>query len=134
MNDRPSREDLGSVPIWPPVEGHYAVQLVKGGPRVAIRIWFGRPVIGGEEQDRAPRWNVEVDGQSDRWDRDKGSVYRCRVAHDIHRYWPFCAKDPISEAEHRFLIADAEHARKHRPNDPKANPRQPVNFNTLLPF
>jgi hypothetical protein len=130
----PNRKDLESVPAWPPVPGFYATALVKGGPRVAIRIWYGLPIIGDEEQDRGPRWNVSVDGRTDRWERDEGNIYRCRVAFDVDRFWPYCAREPITEAEYRFLVADAEWTREHAPNHPKARPHKPVDFNTLLPF
>lgn len=125
------RDDLESVPAWPPQEGYFATTLVKGGPRVAIRIFFGPPVIDGEEQDRAPRWNVEVDGRTDHWERDEGNIYRCRVAFEVEGFWPWCAREPISEPEYRFLVADAEWARKHAPDHPKANPYKPVDFMTL---
>jgi hypothetical protein len=124
---------VDSVPVWPPREGLYATTLVKGGPRVAVRIWFGAPVIDGEEQDRAPRWNVEVDGRTDRWEKDAGGVYRCRVAFEIDRFWPYVAREPIDEAGYRTLVAKGVWARKHAPDHPNAQPHKAVDFNTLAP-
>jgi len=121
----------GSVQVWPPIPGYYATRLVRGGPRVAVRIWFGPPLIEGEELDRSPRWCVEIDGNTDRWELDEEAGYRCRVPLEVERVWPFCAKEPIDEAEYRFLVADAAHAREWRPDDPKAEPRKAVDFNTL---
>jgi hypothetical protein len=118
------------VAAWPPVAGYYATWLVRRGPRVPVRIWFGPAIIDGEEQDRAPGWFVEIDGRTDRLEKDDAG-YRCRVPLDVERAWPFCAKDPITEAEYRFLIADAAHAREWRPDHPKANPRQPVDYLTM---
>lgn len=118
------------VAAWPPREGHYATTLVKNGPRVPVRIWFGAPIIDGEEQDRAPRWNVETDGRTDRWEKNDDG-YRCRVALDVDRFWPYVAREPITEEEYRFLVADADHARTWRPDHPKAQPRKAVDFNTL---
>lgn len=121
------------VSVWPPVAGHYAIKLVRGGPRVPVRIWFGLPIIDGEEQDRAHGWFVEVDGRTNRVERDDEG-YRCSVPLSVESVWPFCAKDPITEAEYRFLIAHAAWARDYAPEHPKASPREPVDFSTLLPF
>lgn len=120
-----------SVPVWPPIAGHYAMRLARGGVRVPVRIWFGLAVIDGEEQDRGHDWRCEIDGRTDRWERDAESGYRCRVPLEIDRAWPFCAGEPILEPEYRFLVADAAHAREWRPEHPKAQPRKPVDFNTL---
>ena len=118
------------VAAWPPTAGYYATKLVRGGPRVPVRIWHGQAVVAGEEQDRAPGWFVEIDGRTDRVEfGDDG--YRCRVPLDVETVWPHCAKEPIAESEYRFLVADAAHARDWRPDHPKANPRKPVDFNTL---
>lgn len=122
-----------AVPIWPPRPGTYAMRLVRGGPRVAVRIWFGHAVIDGEEQDRGEDWRVEIDGATDRFEWEEGG-YRCRIPLEIDRAWPFCAKEPISQQEYQFLLADARHAKAWRPEHPKAAPRSPVDFNTLLPF
>ena len=119
------------VAVWPPIAGHYATRLVKDGPRVAVRIWYGAAVIAGEEQDRGHDWRVEIDGRTDRWELDADTGYRCRVALELERAWPFCAKDKITEAEFRYLTAHAGWAREHSPNHPKANPRKAVDFNTL---
>ena len=119
-----------AIPIWPPLPGFYAMRLVRGGPRVAVRIWFGSPVIDGEEQDRAPGWRCEIDGRTDHLEKDD-TGYRCRVPLGVERAWPFCAKDPVTEAEYAYLVAHAEWAREHAPEHPKANPRESVDFNTL---
>lgn len=121
---------IAPVAAWPPVAGYYAMRLVRKGPRVAVRIWFGLPIIDGEEQDRAPDWYVEIDGRTDRIEKDD-TGYRCRVPLEVDRAWPHCAKEPISESEYRYLLAHAEWVREHQPDHPKANPRKPVDFNAL---
>lgn len=120
-----------SVPVWPPIAGYYAMPLARDGVRVAVRIWHGAATIDGEEQDRSHGWYCEIDGRTDRWERDTDTGYRCRVALEIDRAWPFCAREPITEAEYRFLSADSAHAREWRPEHPKAQPRKAVDFNTL---
>ena len=118
------------VQAWPPTPGHYATTLVKNGPRVAVLIWFGAPIIDGEEQDRSHRWNIEVDGATDRWEKgDDG--YRCRVALDIDSFWPWVARDPIEPSEYQYLKAHSAWAKEHAPHHPKAAPRSPVDFHTL---
>lgn len=122
--------ERASVPVWPPIAGHYATQLVRGGPRVAVRIWFGLPVVDGEELDRSPRWCVEIDGRTDKLEKGEDD-YVCRVPLDVEAAWPFCAREPITEAEYRYLVAHAGWARDHAPDHPKATPRKAVDFNTL---
>ncbi len=120
-----------AVPVWPPIAGHYSMRLARGGVRVAVRIWYGAAIIDGEEQDRAPGWFCEIDGRADRWERDDDSGYRCRVPLEIERAWPYCAGEPITESEYRYLLAHAEWARQHQPEHPRAQPRKAVDFNTL---
>jgi len=122
-----------AVPVWPPIAGTYAMKLTRGGPRVPVRIWHGLAEIDGEAQDRALGWFCEIDGKTDRVERDDDTGYRCRVPIEIDRAWPYAAGEPITEAEYKFLIADAAHAREWRPDHPKASPWRPVNFNTLPP-
>lgn len=106
-----------------PVAGHYQVRLVKGGPLVPVRIWFGLPVIDGEQQDRAPRWCVEIDGKTT-W---RGELI------PVEKAWPWCAKEPISSTDYEFMIAHAKWARDHQPDHPKAQPRKPVDYHSLKP-
>src|SRR4029077_16203465 len=69
--DGEARRDDGGQPMnnaiqgGAPVEGFYKTRRTNSGMWVAVRIWFGSPVIGGETQDRSPRWCVEVDGRTD---------------------------------------------------------------------
>lgn len=99
-----------------PVAGWYAMRLVKGGPMVSVRIWFGLPIIDGEEQDRSPRWCVEIDGKTT-W---RGELI------PIAKAWPWCAKDPIAEADYRFMTSLTEWAVRHMASHPAASPRTPI--------
>lgn len=108
-----------------PVAGFYRTTLVRGGPFVAVRIWWGPPVVDGDELDRSPRWNVEVDGRTDRLDKDGG-----RELLDIERFWPWCGRHPIPEEEYRHMLQVARHARAHDPALPQAAPDQPVEWNS----
>ena len=97
-----------------PIAGFYRVKMMRHGPWVPVRIWYGPPhdPDTGEEMDRSWRWQAERNGEPA----------------DIARLWPWCGKDPISEQEYWFLINRAEHARHFRPDDPHANPRQSIDL------
>jgi len=110
------------VPIWPPTPGYYRMRLVRNGPRVAVRIWYGQPIKDGECLDRSPRWCVAIDGLTS---DDAGELL------DIHKAWPFCAREPISAADYKYMIAAAGWARLYAIDHPKATPRRPIDFHKL---
>jgi hypothetical protein len=97
---------------------------------VAVRFWYGAPIIDGEEQDRSPRWCVEVDGKTCRFDKEAGH----RVPLDALDVWPWAAGQPISEKEYRFMLRRAAWAREHAPEHPAATPHEPVNVTKLKPL
>jgi hypothetical protein len=131
----PAQAGAAMLPIWPPTPGFYAMSLTRGGPRVAVRIWFGHAVIDGDEQDRGDDWRCEIDGRCDFIERDRDTGYKCRVALPVDRAWPLCAKQPIEESEYRYLVAHARWAKQHQPYHPKSSPQQAVDFNTMpTPF
>ena len=123
---------VASYQLDQPLAGTYAVRLCRGGPRVACRVWFGAAVIEGEEQDRSWAWRVEVDGRTDQIERgDDG--YLCHVAIPLDRVWPYCANEPIDQAEYAYLRSVAAWAREHDPSHPAANPRRPIVLSTTKP-
>lgn len=91
-----------------PQAGYYQRRLVKGGPFVPARIWRERETdFMGKETGR--------------------EVLRCEVggqARDANSEWSRLAMNPISEATYRYEHADAAHAKRYRPGDPKANPTE----------
>jgi hypothetical protein len=108
-----------------PVAGHYKTRLTKGGPMVPVKLYFGLPVIDGEEQDRSPRWCAIVDGETDRLEKgDDG--YQCRVALDPMKYWPFCGRYPISEADYRYMLDKGKWAKEWAPHRPEADPHKKI--------
>jgi hypothetical protein len=49
--------------------------------------------------------------------------------------WAGLRKRPISESEYRYRVADQAWLRCARPDDPKSNPRQPIDLTTMkAPF
>lgn len=119
-----------------PVAGFYATRLVRGGIEVPVRIWHGAPIIDGEEQERSPRWCVEVDGRTTKTERDPATGYEARVPLDplLDHVWPFCARRPIAESEFAFMTRRAAWAREHQPDHPAATPREPVDVRALPPI
>lgn len=83
---RPSYRGPGLDPDTP-VAGCYRVRLRPGAPDSALRIWLGFPVdpeSGEEMTERGYRWQASLNG----------------APVDILNWWPACAREPISEAEH----------------------------------
>lgn len=94
-----------------PQSGFYKRRLVKGAAFVPARIW------------RAP-------------DGEGGSTCFCLVdgkTRDPLAEWPRLAMQPITQAEYDFMVADADHARRYRPDDPKADPRKPIKLDEHKP-
>jgi len=112
-----------------PIAGFYAMRLAKGGLKVAVRVWFGAPIIDGELQDRSWRWCCSVDGLTDKL------VDGVRVPLDPieDEVWPFCAMCPIDQQEFIFLLRRATWARTESPDHPAANPRKAIDLRQLKP-
>jgi hypothetical protein len=94
-----------------PIAGYYAMKFNRYGVLCAVRIWHGPPLEPwtGEEMDRAPRWNAQVNGK---WA-------------DIGTVWPMCAGEPISEERARELIGLAKWGEKNG-HAAIADPRKPL--------
>jgi len=103
-----------------PVAGFYKMRLVRGGPFVAVRVFFeaSRDPATGDVCDRSPRWQASIDGREA----------------DIWRAWPYCSGRPIDQAEYDYLLAVSAHARKHDPSMPEAVPGKPIDMNKLKPI
>lgn len=104
-----------------PEAGYYRHKLKSGGVLVGVRIWFGAPCdpVTGEEMDRGHRFQAHVNGEYI----------------DLERVWPYCADDPISEAEYAYLTQRQAWARENAPSDPHANPTRKIDMMTArTPF
>lgn len=103
-----------------PVAGCYRIRLRRGGPPVALRIWLGAsvdPATGDEVEERSSAWQCSINGMK-------------RVP--VEDYWPSCAREPISQAEHDRIAAAS---RTMNPDDPFYDVRKPVNrLTAALPF
>lgn len=114
--------------VGEPESGFYRMRLVKRGPWVPVMIWWGRPVIAGEMQDRAPRWCVAINGETDHPD-DDGARYPL----DVWRAWPECSGEKIDAAEYAFMCKRVKWARAYAPHHPAANPYEPIDLDQLPP-
>ena len=104
-----------------PVPGFYWTRLVRGGPKVPVRIWLDdncRDPDTGEPMDRPPMMRATRGGKEV----------------DLSQVWPYCAKHCINAAEYLFLEADAKHAQRYRPDEPEARPDEPVDLNQIEPI
>ena len=103
-----------------PQAGWYKRVLVKGGVMVPARIWVYQNV------DRETGELVEDE------------LLQCEVNGqyaDAQDQWSWLASNPISRAEFNYLMASIDHAVRHEPDDAFADPRRPVDLNSLpLPF
>lgn len=100
-------------------EGTFAHRR-RGHVDLAVVVWFGPPVdVEGESDvlDRAPRWQVALDGKVLDDERVTDAVAT------LAEVWPQAKAVPISEDEYQFLLARREHAREHAPHSPFAHRR-----------
>lgn len=110
----PTAAPASGFSVETPTAGWYRYHLVKGGSPVAIKVWFGPPhdPVTGEELDRSYRWQASCNGE----------------LIDLSQVWPMCGRDPIDEAEARYLIGLQAWARQHAPNSPQADPRKKIDL------
>ena len=113
----------GSVDVSTPKAGFYRYRLGQGTVRGGVRLWHGPPhdPVTGEEMDRSWRWQAEFDGEPI----------------DFDRVWPACAKEEITEAEHRALINRRAWARENAPDSAYAQigrRHDPLAASAPLPF
>lgn len=96
-----------------PAPGCYRVQICRGAPDSAVRIWLGHsidPATGEEMTERSYHWQCELNGE--------------RVPLD--RCWPGCARAPISREAHDELVA---RNRTMDSESPFYDPRRPIDLN-----
>lgn len=94
-----------------PQVGFYKRKLVSGGIHVPARIWL--------EQDVDETGELVAD-----------EVLRCEVngePRNPFHTWPWLFANPISEAEFRYMTAQAEWASQYSIFDPAANPYERLN-------
>jgi hypothetical protein len=106
-----------------PEPGHYQFRYKRNGAWVAAKIERSvtpDPHFPCNPQDRSPVLRLWIDGRE--WN-ETGLV----------GWWPTLAKNPIEPGRYEWLLADAENARRHRPDSPQANPKIAGDFRTAQP-
>lgn len=91
--------------------GFFKRKLVKNGPWVPARLWLYQPIEDGCLVGDSV-WQCEVNG---------------KMA-DAEREWSWLNGNPISEAEYNYLVAAIDWTTQHAPDEPRANPYQPVDW------
>lgn len=98
--------------------GWFKRRLVKGGVFVPARIW------------------IEAETDADTGELISDEVMICEVGgrrEDPSEAWTWLCANPITEAEFNYLTATARHIGWHEPDQPQANPRQPIDWLTVRP-
>ena len=104
-----------------PQPGFWLVRLAKGGPQAPAAIvrvhTTAEPGNPSNAMERSPFLAAFIAGEPV----------------DLDAVW-LLRGEPITEAEYRFRVADIEHAKAWRPDDPRGKPREAVDWQTVLPF
>ena len=92
--------------------GWFKRRLVKGGPFVPARIWMYQPTDESGDLIGDEVMQCEVNGQFA----------------DPHAQWSWLCGEPITEQEFNYLTAALKWSAENAPNEPMANPRQPIDW------
>src|SRR5262245_29086839 len=95
--------------------GWYQRRLAKGGVMVPCRIWLHQEIGEDGELVDDERLECEINGR----------------AADVIEQWHWLADNPITEQRFNYLTARNVWAAWYAPDDPAANPRQPVDWLTM---
>jgi hypothetical protein len=98
-----------------PQSGWYWTRIVKGGPKVGVKIWLEQDVDETGELINPPVLKAS-----------KGDKF----VNPFH-IWTYVADNVIEEAEYNFLMAKAEYARTVDTSLPEARPDQKVDRRSI---
>lgn len=99
-----------------PAPGCYTLRLCRGGPPVAAEI----------VRDDEGHWWAMVD---DVWQGPATDPFALEILDQIHAYGQEATREEIS-----YRIELKRWAMQYKPDHPAANPRRPVNVDSLLSF
>jgi len=108
----------------------FRARIAKAGPFVGVRVFFGPPLVDGEQLDRSPRLQAVVGPETTA--RAVLMLANDGVPAEVDGI-TLRNVEPIAEHTYRFMIVHEEWA-QDVPGHPKASPRKAVDFNSLLPF
>lgn len=104
----------------------YAITLVKGGPRCALKVWHDAPAdpVTGELLDRAPRWQALLHGE-------EVDPFAVIIEIDTVTGQAIVKGEEIDQAEYDHLLAVRKWALEHNTDAPEASPREKINLNKM---
>lgn len=97
-----------------PEPGFYRLRLVRRGPYVPARIVLEEGL-----------WQVILNGAP------SGKHEHPWAIAWMHKVWPYA--ETIMESDYDYMLAYAQWAEKHAPEDPAARPNEPIDVTTLPP-
>ena len=108
---------------------YWSAKLVKNGPLIGVKTFWGPPLVDGEFIDRSPRWQALVRSETtarvilmgDHIPIEVDGVFLRNVT-------------PTTEANYRYLCEHAAYSTAHAPANPDASPTEAIDFNKLTPF
>ena len=108
---------------------YFAVRLCKGGPRIALKIYYGPPSdpLTGEPLDRSPRWQVWLSGELQENHADF-------IVHFQPDGSPVVVGEEISAEEHEYLLQLRSYAVEYDATMPESDPKKPVNLRQMAPI
>ena len=101
-------------------------RLAKKAPFVGVKVWFGAPVIDGEELDRSPRWQCLVRNETTSRAILEGDSVPITIDGVFVRNL-----ERITEAEYQFLVAHSEYSTAFAPHNPDASPTEAIDVTKL---
>jgi hypothetical protein len=98
-----------------PTPGFYVLRLIKGGP------W-----VGGEIRLSEAQWSAQIDGI---WEGPSANPWLLPKLVQLHHYGKFS-----TESEVQFRIGAKRWAQIHSPSHAAANPKRPIDLDSVIPF
>jgi hypothetical protein len=95
---------------------------------VPVRVWFGPPLVDGEELDRSPRWQCLVRGET----TARAVLYGDDTPVQVEGLFLF-GLERITEERYRYMVGHAAWATGADPKHPEAQPTTPIDWNALPP-
>ncbi len=102
---------------------YWRAKLIKDGPWIGVKTFFGPPLVDGEELDRSPRWQAKVRNETS----GRAILFgdNCPIEVD-GKNMTLRNIERIEEPEYRYLVAHSDWATKHAPDQPDAAPRTKI--------
>ncbi len=121
---------MSQIPhINTPEPGYYWTRLIKGGPKVPVRIWRGitpDPWFPGNSQDRSPRLQCRVG------DLEMPAEIKGRWM-DVYDIWIWCSNKRIERQEYEYLLTAGRWDAEHDPGSPQGQPLTAIDINKIRP-